>query len=119
MEMFMKSQKKYIAQFTTNAETSVDRNKKEFKSLKRTLIQYDTKEGFMDAIMMGRPYPQEDSYLEQSQKELNVINDELKVIKYENREYKEGLSFLIEAIFDCLEEFDKDQVKIHRNLIDL
>jgi len=100
-------------------DLNIDHLKNQFKGLKRNYFHFDTKDGFMDALLMGRPYLHEDFYLEEIRSEHADLRDHLVSVQHENRDFKECFLLLIDGIFDCVDEIDLQQDVIEKNLINL
>merc|ERR1711959_731276 len=73
----------------------------------------------MTALIMGRPDMHENVYLAQAETELKTLKNHLRVVKFQNAEYRQILSGIIYEIFNCIDEFDRKRADIERDLITL
>lgn len=95
-----------------SGESDLKRLRRQFKSLKSNFVQFDVKEGFMEALIQGRPVEAEDEFLAQVQGEVDGVDGDLRRLKASNKRLREQLAGLIDSVCQCIQDFEQKQAEV-------
>lgn len=70
----------------------------------------------MEALLQGRPADTEEEFLAQVQQEVDQVNVELRQVKGRNKEMRDELGVVIEAVCGCIADFAVKQREVNAEL---
>ena len=96
----------------TSGPSELQRLKEEFRSLKATFQELDTKEAFIDALEEGRPNGTELEVLQNARDAAAESAQALKRVKQDNADLKEELEFLICNVCEEFERYNRSKAEL-------